>query len=477
MMSKVSKNNKKKNSGNVRKAYSYIFLFVIGLFIFYLFRLNVLPSWINITITVILSLVTLILLFFINNRRVKDNIRFKSLIASIILLILFGIIDYHIFNTLNFIGHISNSENMINYPLITINDSNISKLKDIGGKKIGYYEGNSKVLKRIKSSELIEYEDLSKLYTDLFDQKIDAILIEQSMKDLADENNSNYSKRTKVIYVYKEKEKSATSAKIVDVTSKPFIIYLSGIDTEGEVSSVSRSDVNIVITINPITHKILLVSIPRDYYVKLHSKNGYKDKLTHAGIYGVDESIKTIEDILDIDINYYVRVNFTSVRDIVDTLGGITVTSDYDFTSTVDGRKFTKGINNLDGQGALDFARERYSFKDGDRQRGRNQEEVIRALLDKVTNPKILFKYNQLLSKLSSKVDTNISDNELFALAKLQLNQGIKWELESCNLDGSNSMEYTYSYPQQKLYVMIPGKDSIETAKDKISEYLGDNNE
>ena len=477
MMSKVVKNNKKKNSGNIRKIYSYIFFFVIFLFVFYLFRLNILPSWVNIAIAVILFLVMSTLLFFINNRRVKDNIRIKSLIVSIILLIIFGFVDYHIFNTLSFLNSISNSDNMINYPLVTINDSSISRLRDIKGKKIGYYDGNEKVLKRIKSSELIEYEDLSKLYTDLFDQKIDAILIEQSMKDLADENNNNYEARTKVIYVYKAKEKSATSAKVVDVTSKPFIIYLSGIDTEGEVSSVSRSDVNIVVTINPKTHKILLVSIPRDYYVKLHSKNGYRDKLTHAGIYGVDESIKTIEDILDIDINYYVRVNFTSVRDIVDTLGGITVNSDYDFTSTVDGRKFTKGINNLDGQGALDFARERYSFKDGDRQRGRNQEEVIRALVDKVTNPKILFKYNQLLTKLGSKVDTNISTDELFDLARLQLNQGIKWTIESCNLDGSNSMEYTYSYPQQKLYVMIPNPDSISKSKDKINEYLGDNNE
>ena len=476
MMSKESKKTKKKKN-NIRKIYSFIFFAVIMAFVLFLFYINVLPMFLNISITVMLSLIMFILLFFINNNRVKDNIRVKSLVVSVILLLIFGFIDYHIFHTLSFLGNITNNDNMINYPLIVLSDSNYSKKSDMSGRKIGYYEGNQQVLKKIKSSELIEYDDLSKLYHDLLDQKISAILVEQSMKDLADENNENYSKRTKVIYTYKAKEKSATSAKIVDVTSKPFIIYLSGIDTEGEVSSVSRSDVNIVVTINPNTHKILLVSIPRDYYVKLHSKNGYKDKLTHAGIYGVDESIKTIEDILDIDINYYVRVNFTSVRDIVDTLGGITVNSDYDFTSTVDGRKFTKGINNLDGQGALDFARERYSFKDGDRQRGRNQEEVIRALVEKVTNPKILFKYNQLLTKLGSKVDTNISSDELFSLARLQLNQGIKWSIESCNLDGSNSMEYTYSYPQQKLYVMIPNKDSIDTSKAKINEYLGDNNE
>ena len=475
-MSKVVKKNKKKKN-NVRKIYSFIFFLVIFLFVLYLFHINVLPMVINIIIAVILFLIMSTILFFINNNRVKDNIRVKSLVISAILLIIFGIVDYHIFKTLNFLHDISNNDNMINYPLVVVSDSSMSKLKDINGKKVGYYEGNEQVLKKVKSSELIQYDDLSKLYYDLFDQKIDAIILEKSMKDLADENNDNYSIRTKVIYTFKAKERSATTARTVDVTSKPFNIYLSGIDTEGEVSSVSRSDVNIIVTINPNTHKVLLTAIPRDYYVKLHSKNGYRDKLTHAGIYGIDESIKTIEDLLDIEINYYVRVNFTSVRDIVDAVGGITVNSDYAFTSSVDGRKFTKGINNLDGQGALDFARERYSFKDGDRQRGRNQEEVIRALIDKVTSPKVLFQYNKLLSKLSSKVDTNITTDELFALARLQLNQGISWEITSSNLDGTNSMEYTYSYPQQKLYVMIPSKDSIEQVKENINQMMGDNNE
>ena len=169
------------------------------------------------------------------------------------------------------------------------------------------------------------------------------------------------------------------------ISKGKFSIYISGIDTSGNISNVSRSDSNTVVTVNTETHQVLLTSIPRDYYVTLHSKNA-KDKLTHSGIYGIAETVNTVEDLLDTDINYYVRVNFTTVIKLVDTLGGIDVNSDYAFTSGE--FNFVKGMNHMNGKQALAFSRERHAFKDGDNQRIKNQQKVIEAIINKVLNSK-----------------------------------------------------------------------------------------
>ena len=358
---------------------------------------------------------------------------------------------------------------------MVLSDSKIDNIKKLKNEKVGNYNdvNLSDDFKIEVSYE--NYTDIDKLYNALFENKVTAIILEDSLKELAVEANSEYGTKTKSIYTIKVKEKSSVVVKNVDVTGKPFNVYLSGIDTYGEITSKSRSDVNIVVSVNPLEHKMLLTAIPRDYYVNLHSKKGYRDKLTHAGIYGVDESIATIEDLLGIDINYYVKVNFTSVIDIVNILGGITVDSERSFTS-VSGYYFKKGINNLDGERALAFVRERYAFQDGDRQRGRNQETVIKALIAKATSPSMLLKYDSLLSKMSNKIETNIPQKELLSLVKMQLSNNQAWDIKTNNLDGANALQYTYTYPHQKLYVMIPNDKNLEEAKENMKEILGEQN-
>ncbi|MBR1376431.1 MAG: LCP family protein [Bacilli bacterium] len=468
---------KKKNSF-FNKLFSIIYIAIVLTFIFCLCYMNVLPTIANVILIIFLVLISLVLLFFINNVRVRDHIKRKSIVFSLILMIILTLINMPVLKTINFLSRISSSnDEIINYSVLVLSGSDYNKLKELNNQKIGYYVSDERANDKLKIDVKFEkYEDISKLYNALFDKKVSAIIIEDSLKKLAEEENETYLSKTRTIYNYHIKEESTTVAKTVDVTKKPFNIYVSGIDTYGEIASVSRSDVNIVVTVNPSTHQVLLTSIPRDYYVKLHSKNGYRDKLTHAGIYGVDESISTIEDILKIDINYYLKVNFTSVVDIVDALGGVTVSSDYAFTS-VEGYKFQKGINNMNGEYALAFVRERYAFAEGDRQRGKNQEAVIKALIGKATSPAILLKYDTILTKLSNKVETNIPQKAILSLVKMQLSNNVEWVVESNNLDGSNSMEYTYSYPNSKLYVMIPSNDSIEKAKARINEVSGDDSE
>ena len=223
-----------------------------------------------------------------------------------------------------------------------------------------------------------------------------------------------------------------------------------------------------VLTINPNTKKILITSIPRDYYVTLHSKKE-KDKLTHAGIYGIEESVTTIEDFLNIKINYYVKVNFSSLIQIVDTLDGVDVYSKYDFTS-IDNYHYKQGINYLKGEEALSFVRERKAFNDGDRMRIVNQAEMIKALVNKVTNTSILTKYNSLLDVLGKSILTNLDMESITKFVKMQFDDNSNWEVINQSLEGADGLEYTYSYKGSKLYVMIPDEESIISSKHHIEE-------
>ena len=255
------------------------------------------------------------------------------------------------------------------------------------------------------------------------------------------------------------------------VKSGIFNIYISGIDTTGNIRNVSRSDANMLLTVNTKTHQILLTSIPRDYYVTLHTYKA-KDKLTHSGIYGIKETVSTVEDFMGIDINYYVRVNFTTVIKMVDVIGGIDVDSDYAFT-TSEGYSFKKGTNHLNGKKALAFSRERYSFADGDRQRVRDQQKVINAIITKLTSSTtLLSKYTDILKSLSGSFQTNLTSEEINYLIKGQLDNMTSWSMTSFSLDGTSASAATYSMGSQKLYVMIPTQKTIDDAKEKINEVL-----
>ena len=240
-------------------------------------------------------------------------------------------------------------------------------------------------------------------------------------------------------------------------------------DEYGKVSKVSRSDVNMVITVNPKTRQILLTNIPRDYYVQLHDTTGYKDKLTHAGNYGIDTSVATIEDLLGIKINYYIKVNFSSLVKIVNALGGVDVYSEYDFQSW-NGYNFTKGYNKVNGKQALAFVRERKTFNQGDNQRGKNQQAMIEAIFRKCTSPSIVVKYNSLLNSLEDSMITDMPMKSIKKLAKMQLVNNQKWTITSNSLTGRGSMEYTYTYGYQSLYVTIPDDDSVNSSKELIAK-------
>jgi LCP family protein required for cell wall assembly len=272
--------------------------------------------------------------------------------------------------------------------------------------------------------------------------------------------------------VKKASVKPVTSVKPVEnMTEEPVIIYLTGMDTRGDeiVAEVGNSDVNMVIAVNPNTKKILMINIPRDYYYYLWGDTNYPDKITHCGYYGVDCSIQTMNSLFDTNINYYVKVGFNSVVNIVNAIGGITVDSDYGFE--LDGYTITEGVNNLDGLGALQFSRERMSLPGGDRARGMNQQKVITAIIDKITSPEMIGNFSEILGAITSNVVTNISVDDMESIVKMQLNDNAQWDIESIQVDGSGAWDYCYSLGDAND-VMVPDWSTVDAAKEKLNKVL-----
>lgn len=252
-----------------------------------------------------------------------------------------------------------------------------------------------------------------------------------------------------------------------------FVLYISGIDVWGSVTTQSRSDVNILAVVNTKTGKILLINTPRDYYVPIPVSAGACDKLTHAGLYGIDCSMGALESLYGVNIDYYLRMNFSGFEAIINAMGGIDVYSEYTFT--VDPIKtYNAGMNHLTGLEALAFARERHAFADGDNQRGKNQMEIIKAMVAKVTTPEFLYSYNDTLNQISGMYQTDISNSTIYDLVRYQLTSGTSWQIDTYSVSGSGSYEPTYSVPSQNLYVMIPNQAQIETAKAMIATVLSE---
>lgn len=261
-----------------------------------------------------------------------------------------------------------------------------------------------------------------------------------------------------------------------DIANNYFTVYFSGIDVYGSIGKRSRSDVNIVMTVNPTTKNILLVSIPRDAYVTIPGVSGGKyDKLTHAGLYGVSASMKTLQNIYGIKLDYYVRVNFSSVEKFVDLLGGIDVYSPADFISKHTKTHYTKGVMHMDGPTALEFARERYAFHGGDAQRGKNQMEVIKSIIKKMSSPAMLTKFSDIMNAVSGNMQTDLSMDQLTSIVRMQLNDNASWNIETYSVKTKGGMEYCYSYHGKKLYVGFINWDSAAEAGRKMRAVMKGN--
>ena len=477
-------NNKKKNKRNGKldaflKLLAFVFVVITIIFYISVIKLDMLPGM----YVTIFTVAEIIFTFSMVVGLIKVHKRpTMNIICFIVILLLSGVYLYVTNYTLATDNFLSNVFRTVaeteEYYVVVRKDSKYDAIEDIENEDIYLFQVVDDVKEEIDSKVTVNYktqDSLTDLGNNLLNEDINIIFISSVQYDILDEEIENFKDNTRILYTAKhelEKTDSNTANSKYNIDNGVFNVYISGIDTSGSITNVARSDANIVATINTNTHEVLLTSIPRDYYVTLHSY-GAKDKLTHSGIYGINETVSTVEDLLDIDINYYVRVNFTTVIKLVDTLGGVDVYSDYDFTAQ--GYSFNKGYNHVNGAQALAFSRERYSFANGDNQRVKNQQHVIEAIIKKVLNSNtILTKYTSILNSLEGSFQTNIKQDEISGLVKNQISNMSSWTIKSNSLKGTGANSPTYSMGSQLLYVMVPDSTSVTEATQKIKEVMGE---
>lgn len=454
------------------------------IFMMFLSVVDVLPGKYMALIFPFIIFIDAVIVLLLNSRKEKTRKRKIGMVVSIFMIIGFSIGIYYLYSTYAMFSSISDKDQQTeDFHVIVLEDGKYEDVSDIDGNIIYVMENETDTYKeakgRLMSEADVDYEAVGN-YLDvgymLVDEKGEThnniIFINNTSYEILCEDIDDYEDKTKIIYTVSVDIGSDDIAKRIDVTEDPFNIYISGIDTFGSIDKVSRSDVNMIMTVNPKTKEILLTSIPRDMYLPLHSY-GAMDKLTHSGIYGIDETVTTVEDWLDTDINYYFRVNFTTLVDIVDVIGGVDVESAYNFKSSVSQYEFVKGTNHLGGEAALYFARERKSLGGGDNERIKNQQRVLKGIIQKVTGSTvILTKYTQLLNAVGDEIQTNLLEKDISALVKMQLNDIGGWKIKSISIEGTGTSAETYSMGSRKLYVSVPNEESVKSAKNKINSVM-----
>ena len=441
-------------------------------------NLNVLPTKYFLLFIGIIVIINILSNLFLCLK--KWLFRITGILLSIILIVISVIGITYVKETDNFLetSFNNNKVEIASYNVLVLKDSSYKKIDDLKYKNLGIlkFEKDSSVkLSEIVNTVEKEYEDLYDLYDALIGENVDAILLDQAYINVLEDDHSDLNEKIRILYSFDiENEIEEDTKESVEVV-RPINIYVSGSDSRSNyLSNKTRSDVNMIISINPNSNEILLTSIPRDYYVQVHGQTGLKDKLTHAGIYGVKVSAQTLEDLFDIEIDYTIKVGMGAVTEVVDLVGGIEVYSDTKFKSYhLPGWVVEKGMNQMDGKKALAYARERYAYASGDRHRIQNQQQVLEAVLKKVlTNKSLLLKYDQLLASFSSLYLTDIPKEVITEFVKEQLNTMEGWTFEKQWVDGKGASLPTHTAPKYKRYVMIPNEQDVSDASAKIKELI-----
>ena len=473
---KENKTSKFQQSFNIILLFLYIVLTCFLLFL--IFRYHILAvSYFNLILAAIMVFIALVALFLISNRKAK-KLTLIMLLLSIVASSL-ALVGVHQFVSLA--NHLNATSNYSSYSIsvAVLADSeigNVSQLSSVTAPTKTDAENIKKLLDDIKTSQNkdLKVEDSSSYlaaYKSLLAGETKAIVLNSVFENLIEQEYPDHAQKIKKIYT-KELTKTVEAPK--SSQNKAFNIYISGIDTYGPISSVSRSDVNIIMTVNQETKKILLTTTPRDAYVPIaDGGNNQNDKLTHAGIYGVDASIHTLENLYGIDLNYYARLNFTSFLKLIDLLGGVDVYNDQEFTSLHGNYHFPVGNVHLDSEQALGFVRERYSLANGDGDRGRNQQKVISAIVQKLTSAEALKNFDDIMQSLQDSVQTNMPPETMVSLVNAQLVSGGKYTVITRDLKGTGRMDLpSYAMPDSSLYMLEVDPNSLETLKTEIKDIM-----
>lgn len=487
-----------KEQSKLSKVLSILLSVVLVISSFYLLyqviRLNVLPSKFLFPLTigvVVLDAIFILLLIYFS----------KNVVSKIVCILLTLVIcaascmgGYYISKTQGALSNITNvakhAKNTVS--VIVKESSSIKNKSQLNGVSVGSLrlneQGSKKALKELSGEGIVlnqtEYDSMTALLEAFYNGEVDSIIINESSRSqiLDMEAYSNFDSNTRVVYQTSYKVKNNDSATSVsDITSKPFNVLISGSDTRGGFDENGRSDVIMIATVNPKTHTILLTSVPRDFYVTTACDagdgcmQGALDKITHTGIHGTNTTKRTVEQLLGIEINYTFKVGFDTVTDLVDALGGVDVNVEPGYATNsfaaLSGFSVHEGVNHLNGEQALAFARERYSYTEGDRQRTKNQQQVLMGIVKEATKPSVITNYAAIMDTIANTFSTTMSNEEITDLIKYQLNNNPTWKMEQYMVDGTGDTLMCAELGDAAS-VMVPDQSTVKMAKDKINAVL-----
>lgn len=483
-----------KEQSKFSKVLSILLSVVLVISSFYLLyqviRLNVLPSKflfpLTIGVVVLDAIFILLLVYFSKN--VVSKIICIVLTLFICVASCFG--GYYISKTQNVLSSITNvakhAKNTVS--VIVKESSSIKNKSQLNGVSVGSLrlneQGSKKALKELSNEGIVlnqtEYDSMTALLEAFYNGEVDSIIINESSRSqiLDMEAYSNFDSNTRVVYQTSYKVKNNDSATSVsDITSKPFNVLISGSDTRGGFDENGRSDVIMIATVNPKTHTILLTSVPRDFYVTTACDagdgcmQGALDKITHTGIHGTNTTKRTVEQLLGIEINYTFKVGFDTVTELVDVLGGVDVYVEPGYATTNSLYSVHEGINHLNAEQALAFARDRYSYTEGDRQRTKNQQQVLMGIVKEATKPSVITNYAAIMDTMANTFSTTMSNEEITDLIKYQLNNNPTWKMEQYMVDGTGDTLMCAELGDAAS-VMVPDQSTVKIAKDKINAVL-----
>ena len=469
-----------------------ILLVVASFYLLYqLIKINVLPTKLLFLITIVFVLLDAIfaLLLCYYTRAIVS----KIICVVITLVLIFGSCmgGYYISKTGSLLTNITNvtkhAKNTVS--VVVKQSSDIKNKSQLNGLSVGTLrtigtQGTSKALKELSKDGILmnqsEYDSLSAMLEAFYKGEVDSIIINESSRSqiLDMESYADFDNNTRVVYQTSYKVENTDKANAVsDITSKPFNVLISGSDTRGGFDENGRSDVIMVATINPKTSTILLTSVPRDFYVTTACDaadgcmQGALDKITHTGIHGTNTTKRTVEQLLGIEINYTFKVGFDTVTDLVDALGGVDVYVEPGYAVTTSTFSVHEGTNHLDGEHALAYARERYSYTEGDRQRTKNQQQVLMGIVNEATKPSVITKYASIMDAMANTFSTTMSNEEISDLIKYQINNNPKWKMEQYMVDGTGDTLMCAELGDAAS-VMVPDQSTVKLAKDKINAVL-----
>lgn len=469
-----------------------ILLVVASFYLLYqLIKINVLPTKLLFLITIIFVLLDAIfaLLLCYYTRAIVS----KIICVVITLVLIFGSCmgGFYISKTGSLLTSITNvtkhAKNTVS--VVVKQSSDIKNKSQLNGLSVGTLrtigtQGSSKALTELSKDGIVmnqsEYDSLSAMLEAFYNGEVDSIIINESSRSqiLDMESYADFDNNTRVVYQTSYKVENTDKANAVsDITSKPFNVLISGSDTRGGFDENGRSDVIMVATINPKTSTILLTSVPRDFYVTTACDaadgcmQGALDKITHTGIHGTNTTKRTVEQLLGIEINYTFKVGFDTVTDLVDALGGVDVYVEPGYAVTNQYFSVHEGVNHLNGHDALEYARERYAYTEGDRQRTKNQQQVLMGIVNEATKPSVITKYASIMDAMANTFSTTMSNEEISDLIKYQINNNPKWKMEQYMVDGTGDTLMCAELGDAAS-VMVPDQSTVKMAKDKINAVL-----